>query len=322
MFEWLSENYIKLILNYKILLGNPSGCGTVELLWLFTFTLMVIFVFKLVIHLIVFQHLKRKFSRFTKDRHGALFQLIRDAAERVKVRKLPPLYQFSNERPLIFTIGSIRPAIFLAPQMVKKLEHAELEAALVHELTHIKRRDNLLIWFLEIFFLSIPLLIIQIFAISFVFSVQNSVYAILGALAVLTAFKAFLWKRILYLRELSCDDLSVDQIKDPLILAASLTNVWRLGKNLPSYRWQKGLAFAQTLLPARRSLDFRIQRLLNYKRPWFKFFLGKVAKILVVIWVLFTTAFLWRFHSKYDHLNFKLGNENGLHLCSDLCDHK
>ncbi len=58
MFEWLSEQYIKLILNYKILLGNPSGCGTVELLRLFTFTLLVIFVLKLFVHLIIFQHLK------------------------------------------------------------------------------------------------------------------------------------------------------------------------------------------------------------------------------------------------------------------------
>ncbi len=57
MFEWLSEQYIKLILNYQILLGNPSGCGAVELLRLFTFTLLVVFALKLALHLIVFQHL-------------------------------------------------------------------------------------------------------------------------------------------------------------------------------------------------------------------------------------------------------------------------
>ena len=253
MFEWLSEQYIKLILNYKILLGNPSGCGTVELLRLFTFTLLTIFVLKLFAHLIIFHHLKRKFPRFSEDAHGPIFHLIKEAAKKVKLRTLPPLYQFSNERPLIFTIGSLKPAIFLAPQMVEKLEEPELEAALIHELTHIKRRDNLLIWFLEIFFLSMPLLIIQIFAISFIFSVQNSVYAILGALAVPMAFKVFLWQRILYLRELSCDDLSVDKIRDPLILAASLTNVWRLGKELPRYRWQKGLAWTRPLVASRNA---------------------------------------------------------------------
>ncbi len=115
MFEWLSEQYVKLILNYKILLDNPSGCGTVELLQLFTFTLIVIFIFKLVIHLIIFQHLKGKFLKYTAAEHPKLFQLIKGAAEKVKIRKLSTIYQFSNERPLVFTIGSIRPAIFLAP---------------------------------------------------------------------------------------------------------------------------------------------------------------------------------------------------------------
>jgi len=321
MFEWLSEQYIKLILNYKILLGNPSGCGTVELLRLFTFTLLVIFVLKLIVHLIIFQHLKRKFPRYSADSRGSLFHLIKEAAQGMKLGNLPPLYQFSNERPLVFTIGSLRPAIFLAPQMVEKLEEPELEAALVHELTHIRRRDNLLIWFLEIFFLSMPLLIIQIFAISFIFSVQNSVYAILGALAVPMAFKVFLWKRILYLRELSCDDLSVDKIKDPLILAASLTNVWRLGQKLPLYRWQKGLAFAQTLLPARLNIDFRIKRLLNYKRPWFKFLIGRATKVFLVGFLLFTVVFLWQFYLKYGHLNFGIPDVHGLHTCTDLCDH-
>lgn len=321
MFEWLSEQYIKLILNYKILLGNPSGCGTVELLRLFTFTLLVIFVLKLFIHLVIFQHLKRKFPRYSEDSHRSLFRLIKEAAQRVKLRNLPPLYQFNNERPLVFTIGSLRPAIFLAPQVADKLEEPELEAALVHELTHIKRRDNLLIWILEIFFLAIPLLIVQIFAISFIFSVQNSVYATLGALAVLTAFKAFLWKRILYLRELSCDDLSVDKIRDPLILAASLTNVWRLGKELPRYRWQKGLAFAQTLLPTRLNIDFRIKRLLNYKRPWFKFLIGRATKVFLVGFMLFTLVFLWQFYRNYGHLNFGIQDVHSLHICTDLCDH-
>jgi hypothetical protein len=40
MFEWLSEQYLKLIANYKILLANPTHCSTVDLLRLFTFTLL------------------------------------------------------------------------------------------------------------------------------------------------------------------------------------------------------------------------------------------------------------------------------------------
>ncbi len=274
MFEWLSEQYIKLILNYQILLGNPSGCGAVELLRLFTFTLLVVFALKLALHLIVFQHLKHKFQRYTIDSHPRVFRIFEDAVKKVGLRRLPRFYQFSDERPLVFAIGSLRSAIFLSARVAEQLSKKELEAALLHELIHIKRRDNLLIWFLEIFFLSIPVIVVQVFALSFIYSVENSVSALLGSLAVLTVFKALIWKRILYLRELSCDDFSVDKIKDPLILASSLVSVWRLGQTLPGYRWRTGLQFTQTLLPPSQKLVYRVQSLVIYRRPWLKLLLG------------------------------------------------
>ncbi|MGH7449894.1 MAG: M56 family metallopeptidase [bacterium] len=319
MFEWLSQQYLKLMANYKILLANPVHCSAVDLLRLFTFTLFAIFLVKLLLHLVVFYRLRRRFPKYSEATHSALFKLFRKAAQKAGVRRLPTFYQFSNERPLVFTIGSWRPAIFMAPQVVEKLPPEELETALAHELTHIKRCDNLLVWFLEIFFVAIPLLIVQVFAISFVFSIENSVYAILGALAGLTIFKAFLWKRILFLRELSCDDLTVDAIKNPLILASSLINVWRIGRELPKYRWQAGLAFAQTLLPVTASLEFRAQRLLDYHRPWLKFFLGKVARVATAIFVVLSATFLWRFYSDHRHLHLGVTHDEGLHFFSYQC---
>ena len=321
MFEWLSEQYIKLLLNYQILLGNPSGCGTVELLRLFTFTLSVIFAFKLLLHLIIYHHLRRKFPQYTEATHPRLLRLFQNAARKVKLRRLPRLYEFNDERPLLFTIGSLKPSIFIAPKIAEQIEEREVEASLVHELIHIKRRDNLLLWFLEIFFVSIPVLFVQIFALSFIYSLENSVYVILGALVVLTLFKAFLWKRIIYLRELSCDDVSVDKIKDPLILASSLVNVWRLGKALPKYRWQRGLSFAQTLLPASLKLENRVQRLLNYTRPWFKFLVGRALRWLTLGLVVFTVAFLWRFYSNDGHLHIKNENSADGHICAPFCQH-
>jgi Zn-dependent protease with chaperone function len=320
MFEWFSQQYLKLMANYKILLANPVHCSAVDLLRLFTFTLFVLFLIKLLLHLVVFHRLRRRFPRYSEATNPALFRLFQAAAQKAGVRRLPPLYQFRNERPLVFTIGSLRPAIFLAPQLVEKLPPKELESALAHELTHVKRHDNLLVWLLEIFFVAIPLLIIQVFAISFVFSIENSVYAILGALAVLTIFKAFLWKRILFWRELSCDDLTVDAIKDPLLLASSLINVWRIGKVLPRHRWQAGLAFAQTLLPAAASLEFRAQRLIDYRRPWFKFFLGKVARVAAVVFVVLSATFLWRFYSDHRHLHLGVAHDGGFHFFSYQCD--
>ncbi|MCI0694843.1 DUF3887 domain-containing protein [candidate division KSB1 bacterium] len=319
MFEWLSQQYLKLIANYKILLANPVHCSAVDLLRLFTFTLFVIFLIKLLLHLVVFYRLRRRFTKYSEATHPALFKLFQAAAQKTGVRRLPTLYQFSNERPLVFTIGSLRPAIFLAPQLAEKLPPEELETALAHELTHIKRHDNLLVWLLEIFFAAIPLLVVQVFAIGFVFSIANSVYAILGALAGLTVFKAFLWKRILFWRELSCDDLTVDAIKNPLLLASSLINVWRIGKVLPRHRWQAGLAFAQTLLPVAVSLEFRAQRLIDYRRPRLKFFLGKVARVAAVVFVMLSATFLWRFYSDHRHLHLGVARDGGFHFFSYQC---
>lgn len=296
MFEWLSQQYVKLIANYKILLHNPTSCEAVDLLHLFTFTLGAVFFIRVVAHMFLFSRIKRRSRLYTGEQHPQLFDAYRKAAQKAQIRRLPSLYRFTDENPLVFTIGSIRPAIFLAPRVAETLPPEELEAALIHELTHIKRSDTLLIWLLEIFFVSIPALIIQVFAISFVFSVQNSVYALLGALAGLLFLKGYLLKKILFLREISCDDLSVDAIRDPLLLASSLISVWRLGRAAPKHQWHTSLTFAQSFLPSVSQLEFRIKRLIDYRRPRLKFFLGKLARVLLLLFLAMTTAFLFWFH--------------------------
>ncbi|MCI0617824.1 M48 family metalloprotease [bacterium] len=298
MFNWLSEQYLKLIQNYEILLRNPVQCGTVELLRLFSITLLIVFLFRLVAHCIVYYRIRR-FGRYNETENARLIQIYRFAAQKAGVTRLPPLYQFPDKSPLAFTIGCWNPSIFLAPSVINHLKDDELEAALVHELIHLKRKDSFLVWFLEIFFVSIPLLIVQVFALSFVFSVENSVYAILGALTSLIVFKAFLWERIIFLRELSCDDLSVSAIRDPLVLASSIIHVWQLSTKVSTHRWTRSLSFAQDFLPvARPSMVIRVRRLLYYKKPRLKFLIGKVFRTAIIIILLLIALFLWTFYSK------------------------
>ncbi len=298
MFEWLSNLYVTLITNYRILLTNPTQCGTVDLLRLFSLTLFFVLLIKVGIHLVVFTLLKHRFLKYSGESNPKLWNSYCQAVRKVRLSRVPPLFKFAVVRPLIFTIGSVRPAIFMSPHLVDKISSDELEAALVHELSHIKRRDNLLIWFMEIFFAAIPLLIIQVFALSFTFSVANSVYALLGALTFVLVFKLLLWKRILFLRELSCDDVSVDATKAPLTLASSLVKVWRLGSKLPRYPWHTGLGFAQTLLPSSMNLEFRINRLLDYRRPRLKFLLGKAFRYASGMAAALVVIFLWQFYSQ------------------------
>ena len=60
MFEWFSKHYLNLISNYEILLGNPTHCGAVDILKLFSLTLFVVLVIKLVIHHFIFFRLKQR----------------------------------------------------------------------------------------------------------------------------------------------------------------------------------------------------------------------------------------------------------------------
>ncbi|MCI0412284.1 M48 family metalloprotease [bacterium] len=309
MLEWLEHQYLKLITNYEILLKNPTGCSAVDLLQLFTLTLGGVFLIRLLLHLFLFYRMRRASPEYSEDNHPQLMQIYRSAGKKVGIRRLPPLYMFRKPGPTVFTIGSLRPSVFLAPQIAEELPADELEAALVHELTHIKRWDTFLIWILELFFLSIPALIIQVFAISFVFSVEKSVYAILGALATLLFFKGFLYRKILYLRELSCDDLTVDAIRDPLLLASSIISIWRLGRKIPEQRLLPGFNFAQTFLPV-DSIRRRVERLLDYKRPRFKFLFGRLARIAILTLILMTTALILWGGPDADGLS---GDDRGLH---------
>lgn len=319
MFEWLSEQYLNLVVNYSLLMENSVGCSTVVLLRIFTLMLLTILLINLTVHILIIFRLKRKFSEYSSEGYPRLYQLYRKAARKANVHRLPPLYEFNNEKPLIFTIGTLRPVVFLAPSLAEKIQPEELKAALVHELTHIKRHDNLLIWLLQLFFASIPVLIVQIFALNLIFSIENSICAVVGALTFVTLFKAFLWKRILYLREISCDDLTVDVIKNPLTLASSLVNIWRIESQFPKHSWFSGLAFAQNLLPIASNFQSRVQRLINYRRPRLKFFLGKAARVVSLFLTVLSMLFLWRFYSIHNHEHFACIRINGSASIGSFC---
>lgn len=319
MFEWLFDTYVRLMINFKILSGEVGiRCHALDNLRVFAFTLGVVFFIRLVMSSIVFYGLKKKFVTYSEDTLPRLIALYQSVAQRVGIKNLPPLFQFLDKNPAVFTIGNLKPSIFLAPALVQSLKDEELEAVLAHELTHVKRRDNLIIWILEILFVSLPILTIQLFAIDFVFNGANSSLAIWGTLLATACFKLFLWKRILFYRELSCDDLSVDVVKDPLVLASSLVNVQRLTFNLPSYRWNAGLVFAQTFLTP-VSLEARIKRLIDYRRPRFKFLFGNALKLVTVTLILAAGIFWWRFSTIYGNFQVHLSSDAKVVICDGSC---
>lgn len=298
MYEWLSEYYMRLMANFEIMQGYLVECFAVDRLRTFAVILFGIFVIKLAIHIVLYYWLKRKFSPYNRSEHPGIYRLLNEAAGELGLKRVPSIYAFGNFRPLLFTIGTFRPAIFLAPVLYENLSDVELKAALKHELVHIKRLDSVLKWMLEITLITIPVFIIQFFAVNFVYSTYLSNVAIATALVLIFLFRFVIWKPILFLRELSCDDLVVRFGTDPLDLASALIKVMRYSKRAPLFRWQYGLALTQRLLPSSLFFDYRTKRLLNYTPPRLKFLIVKGFKIATAVVIIGISTFLWEFHSR------------------------
>ena len=111
--------------------------------------------------------------------------------------------------------------------------------------------------------------------------------------------KPLIWNRFIQVREFSCDDLTIEVIKDELVLASALVDVRRLSLQLPAHRWQLGLPLTQTFLPSETCFERRVQRLLDYKRPRMKFLIGKAMRVAAMAIILFTGIFLWQFHTSH-----------------------
>ena len=88
--------------------------------------------------------------------------------------------------------------MLLSTWMVDHLDQQELEAVLMHELVHVRRRDYLLNW--------VALLLRDAF-----FYLPTSRIA---------------YRQLHYEKELASDDLVAQSTKRPLALASALTKVW------------------------------------------------------------------------------------------------
>lgn len=68
-----------------------------------------------------------------------------------------PLYQIASTRPLCFTMGPLRPAIYLTTGLREQLSPRECEAMLAHEAAHVHRQDGLVRLFHSLFYALFPL---------------------------------------------------------------------------------------------------------------------------------------------------------------------
>jgi Zn-dependent protease with chaperone function len=309
MFDWFFGPYSHLLAGLHFLLRIPGLCAAPEdVLRALTLLLGAAAVGRIVAHFVADRRLRRESPVYDRNEFSELYDLYREAGARVGLRRLPPLHQHADESPLAFTTGSFRPAVFLAPTLIRSLGADELRAVLLHELVHVRRRDNLRAWLESILPVGALVVVVQVAALYVVlFRMQMRLgFALAGllaatVLAMLWTFRSLVWPRVVFRREISCDDRVVDALQNPLVVAASLVQVWRLQKALPRRQGGRWI-HAHPLLRTHPSVEQRVRRLIDYRPDPHRAWVSAARRALAAGALLWTAMFLWNYYASDAHL--------------------
>jgi Zn-dependent protease with chaperone function len=255
---------------------------------------------KAIVHVYVFNRLKKKFNSFENlNNHKNIIKIFHQVCQEMKLKRKPELFTYREKKPLIFSIGLFRPAIFISPHLIGNLSNDETKTVLVHELQHIKRKDSLWIWLFDIFIVFIPLITILLFGYFIIFKIITPALFLLLSVLLVILFQKFIKKHFLFLKELRCDDRTIVIIKDPLLLASALIKVWRTGNRLQKENWILSLSQINSLISVNHRVELRIRRLADYRIFSKRTLLKKIAFILTIPGFVLATIFIWKFIGFY-----------------------
>lgn len=111
--------------------------------------------------------------------------------------RLPPIRVLPLDQPLAFTVGLLRPRIYMADGLLALLSEEEALAVFCHELAHVQRHDNLWNWAIRL----------------------------LRDVAWFLPFSHAGWRLMVHSQDEACDALAVRLTGDPLSLARALVKV-------------------------------------------------------------------------------------------------
>jgi Zn-dependent protease with chaperone function len=304
MFEWFFGPYSKLLWGVESLLRIPGLCAApVDMARALTLLVCAGAVARIAAHCVADRRLRRRSPIYAPDAFAGLYDLYRDAGARVGLKRLPPLHRHADEGPLAFTTGAFRPAVFLAPALIRSLGTEELRAVLVHELVHVRQRDNLRAWLASLLPVGALVVLLQaaalyllFFRMALPFGFAQASLLVASVLVLLWTFRSVVWPRLVFKRELSCDDRVVAAVQNPLVVAASLVQVWRLQRALPrraGARW----VHAHPLVRTRPSVEERVRRLIDYRPDPRHAWRTAARRALAAAALLWSSLFLWTYHS-------------------------
>lgn len=303
MINWFSQYYLQILVNKQVAVHNPSGAWTIETLKILTLLLISLLIVRSAVQSLYFHRLKKSFMPYSVREHAHFLKMYRQSAKDVGLREIPPLRKFIDSRPLIFTAGIFNPAVFIAPELLKQLSEDELNAAVVHELQHIKRRDSLWLLTIDLLTALLPAFVLIGCAYKLAFYPQEAVYIFIAAVLIVPLFRYCVGRRFVNMREAVCDDRTLVLVPDPLVLASALVKVWKIGANLPRYRMRLALSAARPFSESHGGVESRIRRLTNYRRSSAGRVFRKVIAVSFACCIVFFGSVFWMLERNFRNIH-------------------
>ncbi|MBI2906661.1 MAG: M56 family metallopeptidase [Chloroflexi bacterium] len=149
-------------------------------------------------------YLSRRYTTLLSGGAPVLDHILEGVARRAKTPP-PRVLLCPDSCPICGAAGLLRPYLVLSRGLLDRLDHASLEAAVAHEMAHLRRKDHLL----------------HIFVL------------VIRSLLFFNPAVLYLCNRILLESEKDCDRLALRFGISPSVYAESLLKVWRLGIDYP-----------------------------------------------------------------------------------------
>ncbi|HEY0156761.1 MAG TPA: M56 family metallopeptidase [Thermoanaerobaculia bacterium] len=250
-----------------LLAQNPANCSGVELLQAGAIVALALAALRALAAAFVLRAMRR--GARPVARSSRLFAIYRRAAAELGVRRLPQLLVSREAMAPLFIAGVWRPFIVIDARVARTAPADELRVALLHELAHYRRGDNVRAAFVGPLTAAAVALTAGAVALQTSFGHRYFRFDFDAALPLLTTLPpiAFLLVRSIGARfalgrEVACDDETVRATGDPLLVASALLSfataaVPSRGATQPSH----------ACLVTSGNVETRVRRLVAYRPP-------------------------------------------------------
>ncbi len=254
--------YSRFLEGLSLLIHNPAACAAVGLVQLFVLFFLLSLCVRMVLDLVATW--RRSANADLWDDPG-LLSIYRSCLEAGSASRAASLAVAPAAAPEVFSVGAVRPVIFLSRRLVDALDPTQLKAVLLHELAHLERRDvfftrlwhSLTVISLSTLTASLALGSVYSHAVLHFGSLRAKGLGV-GILLLLIVARRILRGPAAEARERYCDEWAMAKGADRLALASAILETGRIQRTATFGRF----ALAQTFVHRRSRAVRRAERLL------------------------------------------------------------